>query len=166
MLKYLWAGGNWRRNQDGPPFPCCPVNRQCQSMQRNISLTANTMRRTINLNSNFPKWPGRLQIRATKNPGQNIYKPFHVLEQFSITTSGKKLDYIINKRWIHVFLYQLSNKLRFKILENYNASKKYVKCLELMVSSQPDTKKINFDSRVRKLWKINCKKSHRKTYLV
>ena len=105
----------------------------------------------------------KLQGKVSDNLGQRICSLFRVLVQFLFTKSETELDYYHEKQNVRV-THELSNDLRLSILQNQEISWKFLKCLDLITSTQPATLKANFEICARKSQKISFKTLHRKTY--
>ena len=78
------------------------------------------------------------------NLWQNIFRLFHVLPQFS-SPQMKQNQVIITRKWMCELPHELLNGLRLRILGYKEISRKSLKCLDLMVSTQMTTQKPNFD---------------------
>ena len=71
----------------------------------------------------------------TSNFGQNICRLFHVLAQFPLTVSEKELMYYHEKLNVRI----TSRVVEWLDLGNEKISSKTLKCVELLVSTQPAT---------------------------
>ena len=78
-----------------------------------------------------------MQTRNIYNHGENISRLYHILLQFSFTTSESKLHYYHQKVGIRVAS-QWTNNWRLRILENYDISRESLKYFELMVQWKID----------------------------
>ena len=87
------------------------------------------------------------------NLGQKVCRLFHVLVLFLFTTGETEVNYY-NRKWMYELPHELPNDLRYGNLRNSEISGKSVKCLDLMVSTQPATQEANFGI---------CAKNHKKS---
>ena len=107
----------------------------------------------------------KLQGKVSDNLGQRICSLFRVLVQFLFTKSETELDYYREKQNVRV-THELSNDLRLSIFQNQEISWKFLKCLDLITSTQPSTLKANFETCGRKSQKISFETLHRKPILL
>ena len=96
----------------------------------------------------------------SSNLGQNIQRHFHFLAQFVFTTSETELGYYNHKVNVRVAS-PLAERLKTQNLRILEISRKSLKCMGLMMSTQPSTQTQTLMSFGKKLQKIRC----RKTYL-
>ena len=78
------------------------------------------------------------------NLGQNIRRRFHFLAQFLCPTSETELDYYHQKVNVRVDS-RIAKWLKTYDLRKLRISKKSLKCLDLMASTQPSSLKPNLD---------------------
>lgn len=98
--------------------------------------------------------------RKSLNHGKNIQSLFHILAQFPPTTSESELDYYHQKVNIRVAS-RFTEQLKTQVSGNQEILIKSQKCFE----TQPATEMAHSGSCPKKLRKISCKTSHRKTYV-
>ena len=78
--------------------------------------------------------------KCRRNLGQNIWRLFHFLAQFLFTTGETKLDYYYQKVSVWVAS-RVAERLKTEEM-----SRKSLKCLDLIASTQPFNQKPNFDT--------------------
>ena len=96
--------------------------------------------------------------------GSKTYADFFRFQHSSSLPQVKRNQLIFTRKRVYNLSRGLTNNLELRVFGNLELSRKSLKCLDLMESTQPDNQKANFDIFARKSPKISCKTFHTKTY--
>ena len=96
-----------------------------------INLFSDAFHKLIDAIADHSHQPDFIVYKNIHNHRKNICRRFHMVAQCSFTTSERELSYYQQKVNLQV-VSRAAEQLKFRILENYQISRKSLKCFELI----------------------------------